>query len=246
MLPHCDSLQEATRRDNRRGFTLIEVLVVCSIIAILVAILIPAVQATREAARRIQCSNNLKQIGIALNAYVAATQSLPFRTNGTGFSLHSMILPFIDQVSLYNQINFTQGSEVPAPLNPENTTSAHVRIGLFVCPTDPLVGSWTGNDGPTSYVGNQGYGFIDTPTYDNGPFVTWLSRAIGPADCTDGASTTAAISETALGQKFPFTTDARRLVLTTPDQNPTDLVAFVDSCRSISPQSAKIFFVFKG
>ncbi|MFG0295400.1 MAG: DUF1559 domain-containing protein, partial [Maioricimonas sp. JB045] len=106
---------------RRRGFTLIELLVVIAIIAILVALLLPAVQQAREAARRSQCKNNLKQIGLALHnyhdthgsfppgyiaRYVSATDPASAET-GPGFAWGTMILPFLDQSPTYNQLNFS-------------------------------------------------------------------------------------------------------------------------------------------
>jgi prepilin-type N-terminal cleavage/methylation domain-containing protein len=88
------------------GLTLIEVLVVMTILAILIAILIPAVQYSREASRRLSCSNNLKQIGTALNNYESTHSVYPQGTNGLFSSGHMMLLPFLEQTILYNSINF--------------------------------------------------------------------------------------------------------------------------------------------
>src|SRR5262249_39474095 len=96
-------------RSRRDGFTLIELLGVIAIIAVLIALLLPAVQSAREAARRIQCVNNLKQIGLALHNYHESRQALPGADmvfNGTELSALSQILPFLEQSSAYNSINF--------------------------------------------------------------------------------------------------------------------------------------------
>ncbi|MCA9088154.1 MAG: DUF1559 domain-containing protein [Planctomycetaceae bacterium] len=133
---------------RRRGFTLIELLVVIAIIAILIALLLPAVQQAREAARRSQCKNNLKQIGLALHNYhdthrgfppgsVALTltavwdeannsNSPPARRQGTSWMLQ--ILPFIDQAPLYNQWNFQTNVQ-------GNKTQANRDISAFYCPS---------------------------------------------------------------------------------------------------------------
>src|SRR6516162_8550935 len=98
-----------------RGFTLIELLVVIAIIAVLIALLLPAVQSAREAARRIQCVNNEKQIGLAVDIYHGANNALPAAemqfvgmANGSKFSALSQVLPFVEQSVLFNAINFSQ------------------------------------------------------------------------------------------------------------------------------------------
>ena len=107
---------------RRVGFTLVELLVVIAIIGILVGLLLPAVQAAREAARRMQCSNNLKQLGLSMHNYESTYQKFPmanvvnFRTatdlRGDGWTWHARILPFVEQTALYNQVNSVMGTDV--------------------------------------------------------------------------------------------------------------------------------------
>ncbi len=214
---------------TRRGFTLIELLVVIAIIAVLIALLLPAVQSAREAVRRAQCTNNLKQIGLAMHNYVTNTGSLPW---GDGpwwneWSAHTMLLPYLEQVPLYNSINF--GNALPfggAPFNinnPINTTATYTRINGFNCPSDP--DRLTDPNGHNNYMDNSGSGansmyagiagtlgwngpeagpFIYS---DNGTVTNFGGTAIGVQAVTDGLSNTAAFSERlkAIGSNFTAT-----------------------------------------
>ncbi len=119
---------------KHRGFTLIELLVVIAIIAILIALLLPAVQQAREAARRSQCKNNLKQMGLALHNYHDTHKVFPISHGDTGnsFGWRALVLPYIDQAPLYNQINFS-GNIVDAG----NLTVAQTPLAAYRCPSDP-------------------------------------------------------------------------------------------------------------
>lgn len=132
---------------KRRAFTLIELLVVIAIIAILIALLLPAVQQAREAARRTQCKNNLKQLGLAMHNYHDVHNCLPpgtfthtqNRTWGNGrdaWSWFAFVLPFIDQAPMYNNIDFN------LPINGSATAAADLRSGnlsAMLCPSDDSV-----------------------------------------------------------------------------------------------------------
>ena len=166
---------------TRSAFTLIELLVVIAIIAILIGLLLPAVQKVREAAARMSCSNNLKQIGIAVHSYHDANGRIPFSwspnnygygDNGRSWSWLSQILPYIEQQNLYNagQLGIAGGLSGVAPAAPVLTfnqaAAVHAtQIKTFLCPSDPsnttartdrANGSTGSGAGNTNYKGVSG------------------------------------------------------------------------------------------
>src|SRR5882672_7853666 len=124
-------------RSALRGFTLIELLVVIAIIGVLVALLLPAVQQAREAARRSQCKNNLKQIGLALHNYVDAFTSfppvsvLPVGKTSEPWSAQARLLPFIEQTSLHSLIDWGASTEFTA-----NPIVCATRVPIYLCPSE--------------------------------------------------------------------------------------------------------------
>jgi len=127
------------RRVRSAGFTLVELLVVIAIIGVLVALLLPAVQSAREAARRIHCGNNLKQMGLAVLNYESTNRTLPAGgiTNGACCSAKSgpnwaiTILPYIEQQDLHNRYDFTKFNE-----DPENAFVCELSVAAYICPSD--------------------------------------------------------------------------------------------------------------
>lgn len=250
-------------RTSRMAFTLIELLVVIAIIAILIALLLPAVQQAREAARRSQCKNNLKQIGLALHNYHDTFKVLPFGKGAsyTGvpayarWSQHAMILPYLDQAPLYTSLDFNYAPEtpgmtsagpsfMPASTNPTGANAAQSRtyVSVFICPSDRgLAAGWNGQN---NYAGNQG-GWLcdrsDTPGIagtDSAPTeiqtgVFYYLSKVRSADVTDGMSNTAFFSEKIRGQGTP---DPKTDLLVMAHQ--TSLAATQTACRALDPTTA--------
>ena len=212
-----------------RGFTLIELLVVIAIIAVLIALLLPAVQSAREAARRAQCTNNLKQIGLALHNYAQAigtfpiggTTAIPGGSYGNAeftwgsWSALAMMLPYLEQTPLYNAANFSYSPYLGTG-QLVNSTVFNANIATFVCPSDGLTttaASWAASN-------NNYYGSIGTTTYPSAQVATGIFApgtsnptsggslnhlAYNIATVTDGTSNTVAFSESVVGDLTHFT-----------------------------------------
>lgn len=185
--------------NKKRGFTLIELLVVIAIIAILIALLLPAVQQAREAARRTQCKNNLKQIGLALHNYLDVYQVFPpsfvsdvstLDTPGGEWSIHARILPYIEEANLYNSADLSQayGDAV-------NDGIAIQRIGAYLCPSDvndrQRTSSGVAVHYPVSYGYNAGtWNVWDNASRQGGDGAFHPNSNFGTQHFTDGTSNT--------------------------------------------------------
>ncbi len=217
---------------GQRGFTLIELLVVIAIIAILVALLLPAVQQAREAARRTQCKNNLKQIGLALHNYHDTHRTMPSgwiavspfgypaaHDGGSGLGWSAMILPYMDQDNVWRLIN----SNVSLA-HPLNAGVLKVQIPTYKCPSDPQPDFWDikeedsgavlANLPIANYIGVFGTEELDgcenspgdAPVMRNGQCVGdglfFHNSKVRMADITDGTSNTLIVGERVTNAKL--------------------------------------------
>lgn len=182
-----------------RGFTLVELLVVIAIIGILIALLLPAVQAAREAARRSQCTNNLKQLGLALQNYHDTYLAFPFG-NQNNYAWTVRVLPFVEQKPLWDQINAGSGNYPAFSFSPWDGmfTQKSAKIPAFACPSDGN-GANQSTWGTTNYSGCYGDSINNNQSSGTrrGLFCTGQVRTF--ASLTDGSSNTAAFSERVVG-----------------------------------------------
>lgn len=187
--------------NHRRAFTLIELLVVIAIIGVLIALLLPAVQAAREAARRIHCTNNLKQIGLAVHNYNDSLGALPlgcavmFDSGGNpifqGWGITARILPYMEGQNKFNACNFSLANETP-----QNDTSMRIGTATYLCPSDGQNTTIFVDDGQprnnTNYGFNRGdwyvWGGSAAAPPPNSPFRANVSVTL--AQVTDGLSNT--------------------------------------------------------
>lgn len=218
-------------RKSPRGFTLIELLVVIAVIGVLIALLLPAVQQAREAARRSQCRNNLKQLGLALHGYHDAftvfppaalrrpdckNSTSPSACNGASFLIR--IAPYFDQATLYNRFNF-ELEQAWTDTNPEGYAKiSGVNLPLLLCPSDPIRSAQIRPDlGRTSYaacIGNNDNWCADPnwassggaahpfPCRNPGTAVVYGHGRVRLGDITDGSSNTMILSEWTIGWPY--------------------------------------------
>ena len=242
------------RIHKRRGFTLIELLVVIAIIGVLIALLLPAVQAAREAARRAQCTNNLKQLGLALHNYHEHGR---FVTLGPGtepntskgiydqrWSAMVLMLPYYEQGTLYNALNFANFNNAGGPAsagNRTNSTVLHVQINMLLCPSD--MDRCTNVHGHSNYAPCSGTDPRINSNNTDGMFRN--VQVFRFRDVIDGLSNTAAFSEKVKGIGNTGSDNKNHLDSTSPTATMSQVNAsgaarqtanYYKSCKAADPR----------
>src|SRR5262245_52652250 len=147
-----------------RGFTLVELLVVIAIIGVLIGLLLPAIQAAREAGRRTQCINNLRQFGLAFHNYETAHKRFPpgdiSTGSSAGLSVHARLLPYFEQANLRNLVNFNAPYKDADPTKDFNAAARDTTVPMFLCPSDARSDISPALGGPNNYHVNQGTGIL--------------------------------------------------------------------------------------
>ncbi len=203
------------REKRVRGFTLVELLVVIAIIGILIALLLPAVQAAREAARRSECTNKIKQIGLALHNYVDTNRVFPCASlrietvsehwNTQHIGWLARILPYLEQRQIYDQIPWEVFRSWEAANSAIGNQMYMTKLSVFRCPSDPSP-NWASTSwpGPTNYVACSGSEVSLGKPGSSMTYVGLFRESYFPsfASITDGTSNTMAVSECLLGTPY--------------------------------------------
>ncbi|MGE3818758.1 MAG: DUF1559 domain-containing protein [Isosphaeraceae bacterium] len=235
---------------DRRAFTLIELLVVIAIIAVLIALLLPAVQSAREAARRSQCVNNLKQLGLGIANYHDVNLALPPTSDYNNFpdmAMKPRLLPFMEQTAALNAVNYSLSMR-----DVSNWTISVIKLSVFVCPSDPnqpaansTLNGVTAVGGSHSYPNNLGTfyrragGRLDGPAHQMSVPNGSRGGLVTIASITDGTTNTAMFSEWVRGTGTSASPDGKHWVYraSIPENNTLSLAQISAACQSATTRA---------
>jgi prepilin-type N-terminal cleavage/methylation domain-containing protein len=220
----------------RPAFTLIELLVVIAIIAMLIGLLLPAIQKVREAANRLKCQNNLKQIGLALHNYENTNSSFPpagvypvGQTSADSYSIHARLLPYLEQANLYQLVDLN-ASAISQP------TVVQQRIATYLCPSE--VNDRARSDStpvryPMNYGANVGSWFVYDPTTGKGgDGAIPMNRGVRVGEFTDGLSNTIGFGEVKAYGSYLLGTGLPSTLNSPPPATPAALLALGGSLKA--------------
>lgn len=248
---------------NKRGFTLVELLVVIAIIGVMVGLLLPAVQAARESARRMQCSNHLKQWGLGIHNYHATFNTLPNgridpAQGGFRWSMNAAVTPYLEQTVVFDNTDWTRDAG-------SSPIASDAKIPINLCPSDfdrmtnPSNANHDVGRGRTNYNANGGNdtGWIlsgsniniaASPERNNGLFVT--NKAVRFSEITDGLSNTALMAEVLLGDgdnsRISIPGDYFVVPYAPADPNPAERIPLYEACMALVPTAATPQWSFSG
>ncbi len=226
---------------SRRGFTVIELVVVMAVIGLLCALLTPAIMSARGAARKMTCSSHLRQLGLAASNYSSTHNCMPPGAINN-YSWLVMLLPYVDQENLYREFTFA-----PDESNLFQPGSQHpvwkAKIAVFKCPTDPLTASGTVEGPVHSYLGCTGSGLLQggyngliRNTYEGCVFESFPSGLVRLGDVPNGLSNVVMASERLIGDESGHLL-RNNWTMTTPSESASDIESFRAACLAETPRA---------